>query len=445
MNALESKLRAARARVSYLRPYFSHQIFSYILVEAPTCPSLGVDQYNRLYWSPTFVEQHSVDQLTVVLLHEIGHTLREHHRRARALGVTSLTAAVANVAQDSELNDDLRDEIAERKDLPPLPGSPFYPSTIGCKDNDVWEAYYTHLMDTATIATVCARSGGQGEPPDDSDDGEPGGGSGSEDGDQDGKLIVVVQHDCGSGAHGARRPWELGPDDGETVSDADQRDIRRLTAEAIAERQRTRGDVPGGWQEWADDILRPPQIPWDQELAGGLRWAVTDVSGKVFHSYRRPSRRQSAFPDVVMPVMRRPQPFVCLVGDTSGSMNREDLALVRGTAEDICHSLGAKVAFLATDAAVHGGVQMVKGGRDIELRGRGGTDMRVGIHYALEQLQPRPDVIVVCTDCETPWPSKHPLCRVIVCAINASDESVGRIPKWARTIRINSADLHKAA
>lgn len=440
----ETKLRTARARVSYLRPYFSHAIYAYILVQANDCPSLAVDEYMRLYWNPTFVHKYTVDQLAVVLLHEIGHTLREHHRRARSLGVTFLTAPIANAAEDCEINDDLRDEIAERKDLPPLPNSDHprfpFPANIGCEDNQVWEVYYAHLMDNAAI--IRAIYGVVGEP-DVSGDGKPEEDSGGQSDSQNGQMIVAMPHDCGSGAHGVKRPWEHGDSrEAESVSHADQRDVRRLTAEAIAERQRTRGDVPGGWQEWADAMLRPPCIPWDQELAGELRWSVNNVAGMVFHSYKRPSRRQSAVPDVVLPDMRRPQPFVCIVGDTSASMDHDDLALVRGTAQDICHALGAKVAFLATDANVHGGVQMVKGGLDIKLLGRGGTDMCVGIAYALTQLRPKPDVVVVCTDCETEWPAVQPYARIIVCAINASDESVANIPRWARVIRIHAADLH---
>jgi predicted metal-dependent peptidase len=434
--AAEAKMRAARARVSFLRPYFSHAIFGYVLVEAPRCPSIGVDEYMRMYWNPTFVHAHTIEQLAVILLHEIGHTLRLHHRRARALGVTSLTADTANICQDAEINDDLRDEIAARSDLPPLPGNPFLPASIGCNDYDVWEVYYAHLMDNAIVISTR----GQGEPEDNDE-----GGSGPSNGNEGGKLVIRIPHDCGSGAHGSRRSWELGANSKtEGVSDADQRDIRRLTANAIADRQRSRGDVSNGWKEWADEILRPNRVPWDQELAGNLRWAVNEVAGKVFHSYKRPSRRQSAIPDIVMPDMRAPQPFVAIIGDTSGSMDTDDLALVRGTAQDICHSIGARVAFVATDATVHGGTQMVRGGRDIEMLGRGGTDMRVGIEYALSRIRPKPDVIVVCTDCETPWPAVRPLSRIIVCAINATETSIANIPSWARVIRIHEAALQTA-
>jgi predicted metal-dependent peptidase len=165
----------------------------------------------------------------------------------------------------------------------------------------------------------------------------------------------------------------------------------------------------------------------------------------VMHSYARPSRRASALPDFIQPSMRRPQPFVCIVGDTSGSMDvKHDLALVRGVTEDICQAMGARVAFLATDAGVHGGVQKVTSGRNIELKGRGGTNMSVGIEYAMTKLRPKPDVVVVATDCGTGWPSHAPRgAKVIVCAIGNDEDSIARVPKWARLIRVDPDNTTK--
>lgn len=417
----KEKLQAARAKVSYLRPYFSHAVFGLVLVESERVPTMGVDEWRRLYWNPEFVQDYSIEELTVILLHELGHVLRDHCKRARQLGVTQLTMNLAQVAEDCALNPNLRDELEERRRidrLPPIPEfkdpaiqalpehmrGPFFPEKIGCPEGWVWERYYEHMLEHATV-------------------------------------IEIGSHNCGSGAHGVPQPWEAGPpekSDVEAVSDADWRDIQRLTAAKIAERQRTRGDVPLGWRAWADEMLRPRRIPWDQLLAARLRSTIANVAGDLLHSYRRPSRRQNAVPEIVLPCMRRPQPFVCFVGDTSGSMGRDDLALVRGTVQDICQSLGAMVAFLATDASVHGGVQRVMSGRHVKLLGRGGTNMAVGIDYALTMLRPRPDVIVVGTDCETPWPLKRPPVPVIVCAIG-EDADVAGVPSWATVIEVEAA------
>ena len=463
----EDIVRAARGKVSFLRPYFSHAIFSLVLVQSRRCPSMGVDRWSRLYYNPEWVKKYSVEEITVILLHELGHKLREHHLRARALGITERTHQIANIAMDAELNDDLRDEIAERKDLPPLPQpkdpeilampenlrGPWLPHKLGCEDNDLWEVYYAHLMDNAE---VCTGECGLGMPAPGAGKGEQGhggdgpAGDGQGDGQGEGPLRLRIHaHDTpgGSAAHGVRMPWEKGePDDtaeSEGVSDADWRDVQRLTAEAIRkEGKRGRGFVPGGWKSWAEDILKPQRIPWEHELAGGLRWAINDVAGMVLHSYKRPSRRASATPDIIQPCMRRPIPFVCIVGDTSGSMNEtHDLPLIRGTVQDLCAALGARVAFLATDAEVHGGIQMVRDGRDVEPLGRGGTNMVAGMEFAMKNLRPRPDVIVVITDCETGWPETPPKgVRVIVCAVGESS-MISDVPKWARLIRVRPDDV----
>lgn len=447
----EDKLRTARAKASFLRPYFSHALYSLVLVQSESCPTMAVDEHKRLYFNPVFVHAMSIPELATVFLHELGHVLRDHHDRARTLGVTQRTFGIANIAQDCELNDDLRDELAELKDLPPLPPprhrpdllkkfpekqlGPFYPWKIDCPDNEVWEVYYSALIEQHLAAFSMPSAN-----PND-DDGE---GGFEIPADCDG---AVIADNCGSGAHGVRQPWEDGDPTSsgvEGVSPADWSDVKRLTAQDVLKVKKSRGTVPGGWEEWAEEILRPPRIPWDVELAGGLRWAISHVAGHVFHSYCRPSRRQSAYKRIVFPVMRKPLPFICAIGDTSGSMDRQDLALVRGTVEDICHAMSARVAFLATDAEVHGGVQMVHGARQMRLLGRGGTNMAVGIEYAMTKLKPRPDVIVVITDCETPWPSERPAARVIVCAVGEAPR-VDAIPSWARVIHVHPDELRNAA
>lgn len=444
--AAEEHVRAARAKAAYLRGYFAHALYALIPVQSEGVPTMSVDKWGRCYYNPAFVLACDVDEIATVWLHEIGHKLRHHHDRAHALGITEATHTVANICQDAELNDDIADEVKTLKDLKSLPGGAVYPSTFGFEDGKVWEVYYAQLMDEIEKHVDKLRN-------DDSEDGdgnEDGGNGGSAQGKQGQRKNKKPgagndparkrKHKCGSGATGVPQPWEHpspANGGGEGVEDADWKDIERRVASAIREEHaKDRGTVPGTWVSWADEILRTERIPWDQELAGAVRWAVNDVSGKVTHNYKRPSRRQQATPEVVFPCMRRPVPNVAFIGDTSGSMSDDALALVRGVVEDVCTALGAALSFIATDAAAHG-VQRAHNGRSIEMRGRGGTDMRVGIESALEDVKPRPDVIIVATDCETPWPNEEPGARVIVCAIEASEEAVGQCPEWARVIVVH--------
>lgn len=421
MTPAEHHVRAARARLTSLRPYFDHAVYALVLVEAPGCPTIAVDQWRRLYFSPRFVLAHSVEQVTTLLLHELGHVLRDHHQRARAFGVTEATAAAANIAMDCPINEDIRVQVETWKDTPHLPAGSYYPETIGAPGGQTWEAYYQLLLENPHEAPVSG--GGTFDPLADGDDGPA--------------AQQAGKHDCGSGAHGIARRWEVGSPENsgvEGVGDADWRDVQQITAEQIAD-HRYRGKVPSDWLEWAKDLLRPKRIPWDQELAGAVRASISDRAGMLTYSYKRPSRRSQACPDFILPAMRQPEPVVAIIGDTSGSMVT-DLPLIRGTVQDVCEGLGSPVVFLSTDAAVHGGAQRATDGRTIEIRGGGGTDMGAGIRYAEEQLTPRPDVLVVITDCETPWPAKPPTARVIVCAVGSSP-AIEEVPKWAKTIRVS--------
>ena len=451
--AAEEHVRAARAKAAYLRPYFTHALYALIPVQSDECPTMAVDKFGRLYFNPEFALACEVDEIATVCLHEIGHKLRHHHERATALGITEATMKIANVAMDCELNDDIADEVAALKDLSPLPPGAVYPKTFGFEDGKLWEVYYAQLMDEAEKFAQQLKDdpgpGGGGEGKDgEGTDGEGSGGGGASQKAGKGKQKPGKKpgggdpargrkHKCGSGAHGVPQPWEdKSPSNGggEGIEDADWKDIERRVATAIREQHtKSRGTVPGTWVEWADDMLRTETIPWDQELASACRWAINDVAGKVTHNYRRPSRRQQAIPEVAFPSMRRPVPSVVFIGDTSMSMSGTALALVRQVVEDICMALGASLSFIATDAAAHG-VQRAHDGRSVEMRGRGGTDLRTGFASALEDVQPRPDIIVVGTDCETPWPDEEPEVKVIVCAIEASEEAIAGIPEWARVI-----------
>jgi len=81
--------------------------------------------------------------------------------------------------------------------------------------------------------------------------------------------------------------------------------------------------------------------------------------------------------------------------------------------------------------------------------GGGGTDLRTGFVRAL-RATPRPDVVVVLTDGQTPWPSAEPACRTVVGLFprhrtarrwneNYPDHVPAGPPAWARVVDIGSA------
>src|SRR5204862_462868 len=95
--------------------------------------------------------------------------------------------------------------------------------------------------------------------------------------------------------------------------------------------------------------------------------------------------------------------------DTSGSM--EDTQLARAVSElgGLTRQLGygADVVIACCDAAVHQ-VRKAFTSTDIELYGGGGTDLGVGLRAFIERKLPSIDLLVIVSDCRTPWPKEVP-------------------------------------
>jgi len=95
----------------------------------------------------------------------------------------------------------------------------------------------------------------------------------------------------------------------------------------------------------------------------------------------------------------------------------------------ILKAMGQKdgVEAICVDAAV-ASVKKVFKKEQIELAGGGGTDMRVGIEYALKK---KPHAIIVLTDGETPWPDAPVRAKVIACIIQNGTIAP---PDWIKTV-----------
>src|SRR6187397_2330807 len=79
-------LQAARVRAAYQRAYFAPALFNLIPIETDQIASMAVDAHWRLYYNPAWVAAHTVEQNAAVLLHEVGHLLRDHEARKKAAG-----------------------------------------------------------------------------------------------------------------------------------------------------------------------------------------------------------------------------------------------------------------------------------------------------------------------------------------------------------------------
>jgi predicted metal-dependent peptidase len=137
----------------------------------------------------------------------------------------------------------------------------------------------------------------------------------------------------------------------------------------------------------------------------------------------------------------QPRPRPGFLIDTSSSMEGSQLDRAVTELGGLTRQLGygADVVVACCDAAVHN-VRKVFCASQVDLFGGGGTDIGVGIQAFIDRKLDPIDLLVIVTDCHTPWPAKTPPFPVIT--IRVGD---GAPPSWGnsranRVITIEDAD-----
>jgi predicted metal-dependent peptidase len=395
------KLFAARLHAVRCRPYLATALFALHVVESRRVPTMAVDRHWRCYVSPGFVDRTPVEELAGVWVHEVSHLLRDHHGRGDRFAAAHELDGPGerlrmNIAADCEINDDVFGDGLV------CPEGAVLPHLLRLRSGELMEDYLRQF-----------RLGPH--------------------------TNAFTWLDCGSGADGLERDWDLGPDGAHGLSDSERDAVRFRVAKGITAFP---GRVPAGWKRWAEEAFHPPQ-PWRDLLGAAVRSAVSAPGAGEDYTYRRPSRRSAALPGVVLPSLRRRPPRVVVIVDTSGSVSDAELGSALLEIAAIVRAVGGRrdlVSVLSCDAAAHvtGPLCRAEG---IGLVGGGGTDLRAGFAKA---LRTRPDVVVALTDGQTPWPDAKPSCRTVV-GLFPRDSSSGEDdpdyvpdlpPDWARVVVI---------
>ncbi|MFJ2092607.1 VWA-like domain-containing protein [Streptomyces sp. NPDC087901] len=401
------KLFAARLQAARARPYLATALFALHTVESRRVPTMAVDLHWRCYVSPGFVDRTPVEEIAGVWVHEVSHLLRDHHGRsdrfAREHGLTGPAERLRmNIAADCEINDDVfGDGLVQ-------PSGAVEPRDLDLPEGKLMEDYLRQFR-------LGPRTQG------------------------------LAWLDCGSGADGLEREWDLGPEGAHGLSAQERDAVRFRVAQGIIGRP---GSASKGWQRWAQEAFHPPQ-PWRQLLGAAVRSAVSGPGAGEDYTYGRPARRSAGVPGVVLPSLRRRPPRVAVVVDTSGSVSDTELGSALLEVAAISRAVGGRrdlVTVLSCDAATRV-VHPLCRAEGIPLVGGGGTDLRSGFTRALRS-QPRPDVIVALTDGQTPWPSTPPPCRTVVGLFDRPraggwdeddpDYVPDEPPVWARTVVIGT-------
>jgi len=388
-------LQAARVRAAYQRSYFAPALFSLIPVATDLIDSMAVDAHWRLYYNEAWVARHTVEENATLLIHEVGHLLRDHEGRKQAAGARDDRRW--NTAGDCEINDDLHAEGL------PLPGDPPLPAKYGLQSGETAEMYYKHLP-------ARQRGGNSGK---------------SAEG-------LQSSQDCGSGAHGERRFWELPAD---TESDGGVPGVDRLKAEFVRREVARRideispyaGEVSPAWRRWARATLAP-KVDYMATIRHVVRRGLRDSTlGRYDRTYAKPHRRQACYGEFLMPSFHQPRPRPGFLIDTSSSMDDSQLGRAVAELAGLTRQLGygSHVVVACCDTAVHS-VQKLFSTTNVELYGGGGTDLGVGLQAFIDRKSDPIDLLVVVTDCHTAWPAAVPPFPVIT--IRVGD---GMPPPWA--------------
>ncbi|HEV2635126.1 MAG TPA: hypothetical protein VGX23_08265 [Actinocrinis sp.] len=179
---------------------------------------------------------------------------------------------------------------------------------------------------------------------------------------------------------------------------------RRALLSGRTYHERSRGLLPAGLAEEIRALEQPP-IGWDVKLA---RWFDEHMPADFpKHSYARPSRRQSATPDIPRPGRFTPHEFVPqrtfgVVLDTSGSMDRRLLGKALGAIASYAraHDVpAARIVYCDAAAFDAGYLPVERIGDRATVRGRGGTQLQPGIDLLLRAADfPADAPVLVITD-----------------------------------------------
>lgn len=433
INKATALIRNSRLYTATKHPYFATALFQCQIHITSEIPIAAIDKDYNIYFNAEAVlqiaegggGQHTeitMQRMAFLWLHEISHVIREHFARFEIFGQPQLHE-LWNIATDLEINDSKWGHTSE-----PLPFNALFPNRFGLPEGLLAEQYFSELLKSAQQDPNQAQQ----------QKGDAGFG------------------DEGSGAHGQSRPWEKGKgkSGGENGGGGDKKSMsdidRKITAEAVAKgiaeaaakeqkdaTGKNRGTIPAGWVRWAEALLNP-KVDWRKAIRAKVNTLIANgIGGRVDYAYGRPHRRAASHGNIILPRLTGDTiPRICVIVDTSGSMDNDTLAQCIAEVFGILRSFGGEITIIPCDAQAYEPIKAFSL-NDREkvlqgLKGGGGTSMVAGINAAL-QLKPAPDAIVVLTDGYTDYPP-NPLATTIVWGIlRDSDYQPPKPPEtWPR-------------
>lgn len=403
------RLMAGRIVAQNRWPYMSGVLFALKPVEVTKeeVPTLAVDSGWRLYYCPEFVSDHPVEVLATAILHETLHCVLDHMGRYELVADSKESSAQAwNYCGDAHINKALDDQDMPWGEFEPVRFKQL--EQYGVTPDDSTEAAHRKVLNHL----------------------------------KENQTQLDFDSDCGSVATGGKRAYEkpAGDASAPSIGGSEQESVKDVLAIEVNRRKGLGEEVGDTLVDWASGRLSPV-VDWRKHLGVVMRSSFAVASGKKDYSFSKPSRKQDAMKaagtEVILPALRNPSPpSIALLVDTSGSISRSELELFGSELFGILKSIGSnsQVEVVGCDTKATGPFR-IKRATDIpelELLGGGGTDLRVGIDFILQNL--RTEIVVIASDGETPWHDKNPNSSKTYLALITTESGIKKAPSWVRPI-----------
>jgi hypothetical protein len=152
-----------------------------------------------------------------------------------------------------------------------------------------------------------------------------------------------------------------------------------------------RGNTPGGTVERVEEILFP-KIPISQQF----KTVIGSYIGSDYEpSSARINKRTNSYEVSGKKIKHKLK--LCVIMDTSGSMNSAEFAVFRGMIKKLQQEINPEISVVCADTEVQS-IEELRGQRlPVSFKGRGGTDFTPVFQYLIDK-RIKPDGVIFLTD-----------------------------------------------
>jgi len=386
------KILKAKIKLQKTSPFFAYLVMNLKIIEKEEIESMAVDNKGNCYYSPSFVEGLTNDEVEGVLCHEVMHIVLEHLIRGNGLELPLLM----NVATDMCVNDLLKEN---KFSLPSCNGGALIPTWHSCDFMGVTiddinkktaiQIYHELLKKLKSKDKIKYKGG-------------------------------FDEHICD----------EKGKEKNEVIEQQKEK-WKDVVGEASAF-ARTKGELPKGLELMIDDLLNE-KVDWKAML-----YKYITKTLPFDYTYARPSKK-SVSCGVYMPSILRESVEIVVSIDTSGSIQKGELTEFMTEINAIAKSFNnLNMKLIVCDYDVKD-VYEIGNGSDEEiskiiLRGGGGTS-HIPVYEYVKQNLPNTQFIINFTDGWTDFPDDEQIKTLwVLCKDGAcSDDYL----KWGEIIRLS--------